>query len=311
MVRDDKGRLILDGYKKIDDYIIGRKKKVWLLIDGCKYLFKTGGTNFEIYAELISCEFAKQCGFDSAFYDLAILDGEVGVITPSFLKKGDIIISGERYLENARVIAEQNNLGMSFRENSIENILNAVAIQEGRLEDIPEVILLELLQLWCFDLAIMESDRNSTNWSFIRNIDGYLFLAPIYDCSTMAMMNNDIEANLSCLSSFMGRNKLYNLIDSVTYSLKINNNDSGNFYVDFESICYFFPNEVEDILFCLSRIDVDSAIESINLRINSEISDGNFEIPYFIGSWLKLTINTRLETMRSILKNSKGKQLRK
>ena len=306
MLRDDKGRLLLDEYQKLDDYIIGRKKKIWLLNDKKKYLFKTGGSNYEIYAELISCELARQCGFPSAFYDLAILDGDTGVLTPSFLKKGDIIISGDQYLNNARVISLQNNLNMSFRENSIENILNAVAIQEGHLDDVPEVILFRLLELWCFDLAIMESDRNNTNWSLIRNINGNISLAPIYDCSTMCMMNNNIESILSGLSYFMCDNKLYNLIDSIKYSLKVSNNSSDNFYENFESICKSFPNEVEEIMYCLERIDVLSAIDNINSRINV---NNSFEFPLSVGFWLNKAISARLKTMRAILENTKSKRL--
>ena len=304
MLRDNIGRLLLDECQKLDDYIIGRKKKIWLLDDKKKYLFKTGGSNYEIYAELISCELARQCGFPSAFYDLAILNGETGVLTPSFLKKGDIIISGEQYLNNARVIALQNNLNMNFKENSIENILNAVAIQEGHLDDAGEIILFRLLELWCFDLAIMESDRNSTNWSLIRNINGYISLAPIYDCSTMCMMNNNIESILSSLSFFIGDNKLFDLIDSIMYSLKINNDSSNNFYEDFEFICKSFPNELEDIMYNLERIDVLSAIDNVNARIGN-----SFEFPSYIVFWLNKAISARIKTMRGILENSKGKKL--
>lgn len=314
MLRDKEGRLILDNYQKLNDYITGRKKKVWLSNEtGKKFLFKTGGTNYEIYAELISCELARQCGFLSAFYDLAILNGETGVVTPSFLKKGDIIISGEQYLNNARIIALQNNLNINFKENSIDNILNAVAIQEGCLDDIAEIIMFRLFELWCFDLAIVESDRNSTNWSIIRNINGYISLAPIYDCSTMCLMNNDVEAYVSSssLSGFMGANKLYNLIDSAEYSLKISNTSNGNFYEDFEYLCKFFPNEMENIMHCLDKIDVSAAVSTVEARINGDEGDNDFKFPWYVESWLNKVIKIRLETMRCILNNSKGSKGKK
>lgn len=308
MARDKEGRLIVDDYEKLDDYIIGRKKKIWLSKDGKKFLFKGGGTNYEIYAELISYELAKQCGFQSAFYDLAILDGVTGVLTPSFLKKGDIIISGEQYLNNARSIAIQNNLNMNFKENSIENILNAIAIQEGNVGDISEIILFRLLELWCFDLAIMESDRNNTNWSLIRNMNGDISLSPIYDCSTMCMMNNDVEAIVSSLTCSRDINTLYNLIDSIKYSLKINNNSSNNLYEDFAFICNSFPNEIEDMMYCMKNIDVMTAINNIETRINNETTNGKFEYPRYISFWLNKVITARLETMKSILKNNKPKR---
>ena len=303
-MRDDKGRLILDGYPKLDDYIIGRKKKIWLSHDGHKYLFKGGSSNYEIYAELIACELAKQCGFSTAFYDLAFLDGESGVLTPSFLKLGDIIIGGEQYLSNARVIARNNNMSMDFKENSIDNIMNAISIQESD-NDLAEVIFFRLLQMWCFDLSIMESDRNSTNWSIIKSISGNVFLAPIYDCSTMCMMNNDV---FSLYSNLRSDYQVYNIIDSIQYSLKINNNSSNNLYEDFGFLCDAFPNEVLDILQCLFNINVYKAIDDINNRISNEMN-GSFEIPYFIGSWINRVIKIRLETLRSIFENSKRKRL--
>ena len=307
MKRDKEGRLIVDDYEKLDDYIIGRKKKIWLSKDGKKYLFKGGSTNYEIYAELISYELAKQCGFKCAFYDLAILDGITGIITPSFLKKGDIIISGEQYLNNTRSIAMQNNLKMTFKENSIENILNAIAIQEGNAEDIAEIILFRLLEMWCFDLAIMESDRNSTNWSLIRSFKGNISLAPIYDCSTMCMMNNDVENIVTNLSSTRDMNTFYNLIDSIKYSLKINNNCSENLYEDFTFICNAFPNEIEEILYRMNNIDVLKAIDNIETRINNETPDGKFEYPRYVSYWLNKAITARLETMNSIFKKTKQK----
>ena len=308
MQRDKEGRLIIDDYEKLNDYIIGRKKKIWLSKDGKKYLFKGGSTNYEIYAELLSYELAKQCGFKCAFYDLAILDGTTGVLTPSFLKKGDIIISGEHYLNNAHGIAVQNNLKMTFKENSIENIINAIAIQEGNAEDIAEIILFRLLEMWCFDLAIMESDRNSTNWSLIRNIKGNISLAPIYDCSTMCMMNNDIESIVTNLSSSRDMNTFYNLIDSIKYSLKINNSSTENLYDDFTFICKAFPNEIEEILYRMKNINVVDAINNVETRINNETIDGKFEYPRYVSYWLNKTINARLETMNKIFENANKKQ---
>lgn len=303
-MRDDKGRIILNDYKRVNDYIAGRKKKIWLSKDGKKYLFKTGGSNYEIYAELIACELAKQCGFSTAFYDLAILDGESGVLTPSFLKPGNIIIGGDQYFSNVRNVAVQNNMCFDFRKNSIDNILSAVAINESGYDDIAEIILFRLLQLWSFDLAIMESDRNSTNWSLIRNVNGFLTLAPIYDCSTMCMLNNDVYSLQSNLRSEF---QIYNIIDSIQYSLKLRNDGVDNMYDDFSFLCYSFPNEMYDIIECLCKMDVYKAIDNINSRISSEMNSGSFEIPYFIGTWVNKLIKFRLETLKSIFENTKKK----
>lgn len=303
MKRDNQGRLILDDFKKLNNYIAGRKEKIWLEYNDRKYLFKTGASNYEVYAEIIAAELAKQCGFKAAEYDVAVLDGKTGVITPSFLKNGDIIISGHQYLENAKAIAIQNNIGMDFRENSVENILNALALQEVS-DDAPEVILFRLIQMWCFDIAIMESDRNNTNWSLIRKMNGSIELAPIYDCSTMARMNTDIE---NLLHNLRYDYQVYDIIDSIQYSLKLNNNGHDNYYEDFEYLCLHFQNEIEDIIYSLDKMDIDKAINDITNRINADLNDPIFEIPYVVNLWLNKVIGTRVTTMKKIFENSKKK----
>jgi hypothetical protein len=123
MKRDSFGRIILDDYEELNHNIIGRKEKVWLKKDDNKYLFKCGASNYEIYAELIAEQLALQCGFETASYDIATYQGKTGVVTPSFLKFGDIIISGDKYLANARDIAMQNNIKLDLTYNTIENII--------------------------------------------------------------------------------------------------------------------------------------------------------------------------------------------
>ena len=127
-MKDELGRIVLDNYLPLNHYTTGRKEKMWLIKDGQKYLFKTGATNYEILAELIAEKLAKQCGFPTAEYRFAIYKGKTGVVTPSFLKKGEIIITGDEYITHAKEIAKQNNINLDFKGNTVENILNACAL---------------------------------------------------------------------------------------------------------------------------------------------------------------------------------------
>ena len=113
-MKDELGRIVLDNYLPLNHYTTGRKEKIWLINDGQKYLFKTGATNYEILAELIAEKLAKQCGFPTAEYRFAIYKGKTGVVTPSFLKKGEIIITGDEYITHAKEIAKQNNINLDF-----------------------------------------------------------------------------------------------------------------------------------------------------------------------------------------------------
>ena len=252
---------------------------------------------------MIASELAQQCNMQSAKYDLAIYNGKLGVVTPNFLKKGEIINSGKKYLEDAADIAKQNNLNISFAVNSIDNILMAISIKESIGSDLLEVFLLRLIELWCFDLAIMESDRNSTNWGIIKTYDN-VKLSPVYDCSNMAKLNTNINDNIMYLRS---ENHLANIVDSIGYSLKYDNESKTNFYIDFEKLCISYPDIVDDILHRLNSMSVDKAISDIEKRINKDLTKPNFEIPSVVGIWLNKLIKYRLTSMNCIYNNVTNK----
>ncbi len=300
--RDSLGRILLDDFTQLDYNIIGRKEKVWLLKNGKKYLFKFGASNYEIYAELIAEELAHQCGFETATYELAIYKGKTGIVTPSFLKSYEIIISGDKYLSNAKDIAIQNNINLDFKNNNIENIMNAVAFQDPN-SDIYE-ILLSIMKIFCFDLAILESDRNKTNWSIIRGVDGKIRIAPIYDCSTMARMNTDIDSLVNNLNDI---NQVFNITDSIKFDLKINGKSSDNYFEEFSKLCDMFPDYVSLIMDGIKNIDTDLAIKNVEDRINKDMVEKKFEIPYSIKFWLRKAIMSRKKELINIYNNKIGK----
>ena len=300
--RDEKGRYILDSFEATNNYIIGRKEKKWLRYKNHEYLFKSETINYEMYAELIASELASQCSLPVAKYDLAIYNGKIGVVTPSFLRHGEIINSGRQYLEDAKEIAIQNNLDISFSINSIDNILMALSIKENLNSIDFEVMLMRLIELWCFDLAILESDRNSTNWGIIKSYAG-IKLSPIYDCSNMAKLNTNINDSINNLYF---SSQLAALVDSIGYSLKYDNDINGNFYIDFEKVCESYTDVVEDILYRLERMDIDKAIKDIEDRTNSEMENPTFEVPSIVGIWLNKLIKDRLTTMRYIFDKVKN-----
>ena len=299
MKRDTLGRIILDDYELMDYNIIGRKEKQWLSKNNQKYLFKTNAINYEIYAEMIAAELAKQCGFETASYDLAIYQGKTGIVTPSFLNFGDIIINGENYLEGAKEIAAQNNIILDFKENSIENILNAVALQDPNSDIFS--ILKSLFQMFCFDLLILESDRNKTNWSMIRDINGNLRVAPIYDCSTMARLNTDVESLVKRIYSI---DQIYNITDKINFSLKLTNNGSDNYFEEFSKLCEMYPKDVKDIIEQIKKLDIDKAFSDIETRVNKDLNDKNFEIPIWIKIWCNKAIGTRQKELINLYNNN-------
>ena len=291
-MKDKYGRIILDSYIPLNHYTTGRKEKIWLMNGEQKYLFKTGATNYEILAELIAEKLAKQCNFLTAEYRLATYQGKTGVVTPSFLKKGEIIITGDEYITHAKEIAKQNNIHLEFKGNSVENILNACALQDTNAD--LNKIMFQLLTIFCFDLTIMESDRNLTNISIIKDLKGNIKIAPIYDCSTMARMNTNID---SLVSNLRDDSQVYNITDNIQYTLKLTDDDDLNFMNEFSKLCGMFPKEVSTIMEGIKKIDVDNAIDEVEKEINNSV-------PYSVRYWLRKSIMNRKQDLNNIYNKS-------
>ncbi len=299
-MKDELGRIVLDNYLPLNHYTTGRKEKIWLMKDGQTFLFKTGATNYEILAELISEKLAKQCGFPTAEYRLAIYKGKLGVVTPSFLKKGEIIVTGDEYITHAKEIAKQNNINLEFKGNSVENLLNACALQDTNAN--LSQILFQLLTIYCFDLTIMESDRNLTNISIIKDLKGNIKIAPIYDCSTMAKMNTNID---SLVNNIRDDSHVYNITDNISYALKLTDDDSLGFMNEFSKLCEMFPKELSIIMAGIEKIDVEEAILAVENDIQTE--QNNFAIPFNVKYWLKKAITYRKNDLLSVYRKSIAK----
>ena len=296
MIRDNEGRIILDNLKEVDYYTEGRKPKIWLSDGQNLYLFKMHAMNYENYAELIASELAKQCGLETATYDLAIYKGKTGIVTPSFLKENDIIISGEEILSDGTKIAKRNNLGITLT-NSLDSIVIALNLRYS-FTNIDEIVY-SLLCMWCFDFLISESDRNVNNWSIISNKNG-IKLAPIYDCSTMAFLNNDISSYMNRLYSY---NSILNMLDSLKITLHYCKElTDAPLLVGFEELCKQDFIYEKPIIEKLMNMNVGEAIKSIEERHNkNKLGDKVFEIPALVGIWVEKVIELRKKDMMNTL----------
>lgn len=303
MKRDNEGRIILDNFYKQDKYIEGRKDKIWLSDGKDLYLFKTGAINYEVYAELISSELAKQAGLEAATYDLAIYKGETGVVTKSFLKKGDLIVSGADILKDGEKLAKINNIDIPMGYNALDCIISSLNLRYSFINI--EEIVTSLIKLWCFDILISESDRNSTNWGIISNREG-IKIAPVYDSSTMAFLNNDISTYMNRMYSY---DTLIRLLDAIKISMSYKKElENKSILEQFSMLCQENLVFVENIMDSLLQIDVDLAIKNIEERHNSNKSgDKIFEIPPAIGIWISKIIEFRKKDLLGIMNHEKSK----
>lgn len=276
-----------ESFTLLNDVLRGRKPKFKLIKDGATYIYKYGAINNEIWAELISEQLGLQAGIDMAHYELATYGNTIGLLTPSFLKPGQLIVSCDNLKANMQSIYGENNISINISDHTIENIVNAACTFDTRIKE--HVLTFDLLLRWAFYGLIMESDKNETNIAFIKGVDGFT-LTPDYDNSSMASLNKNI-ANI--LDSLRHGYSIYSLTDSIKSSFKISKNDTGYFLQDFESFAKNYPAECAYCIARLSNINVDLAFERVE-QIN------NVEIPWEIKYWVSKLINSRLQDMQSI-----------
>lgn len=284
-----------ESYKILDGQLRGRKPKFKVVKDGQVYIYKYGAINNEIYAELISEQLGLQVGINMAHYELASYGDTVGLLTPSFLKPGQLIISSDYLKENMQRIYAENNIELNISEHTIENLVNAACTFDTRIKE--NVLTFDLLLRWAFYGLIMESDKNETNIGFIKGVDGFS-LTPDYDNSSMAALNKNVS---NILESLRHGYSIYSLTDSIKSSFKISESDTGYFLQDFENFVKKYPAECAYCIACLSRIDVDAAFDRVE-QING------IEIPWEIKYWVSKLINTRLQDMQSIYERSRNSQ---
>lgn len=284
-----------DSYTILNGTLRGRKPKFKVMKDGQVYIFKYGAVNNEMWAELIAEQLGLQAGINMAHYEFASYGNTIGLLTTSFLKPGQLIISSDYLKENMQRIYGENNIEVNISEHTIENLVQAACTFDTRIKE--NVLTFDLFLRWAFYGLIMESDKNETNIGFIKGVDGFT-LTPDYDNSSMAALNKNIS---NILESLRHGYSIYSLTDSIKSSFKISNEDTGYFLQDFENFARKYPAECAYCIACLSRIDVDAAFERVEV-IN------NVEIPWEIKYWVSKLINSRLQDMQSIYERCRSSQ---
>lgn len=303
-MKRENGYLILTDFKVLDNFKKGRKKKEWLEKDGKVYLFKTGASNYEIWAELIASEIIKQCGYDAAEYDVALYGGEVGVISPNFLKSNETIISGDVILDFYRKILLENNRSTDDL-NNIESIMNAMKYYtKDRIER--SALFEKLVFLWSFDNLFFESDRNPTNWSIIKDevTEDYRF-SPIYDSSTICRFNNNVT---DLLNNARFNGDLNNLFKDITPQLYFSKKEKGNhFFKTFNNLTKNNPQLAKKIITALNKINIEKAITTIENRLNYNSIGKKVKFPWAAKMILeKVVIDDRLDILNSVVAKELG-----
>ena len=141
----------------------------------------------------------------------------------------------------------------------------------------------------------MESDRNSTNWSLIQSKTSFR-LSPIYDTSTMAMLNNNIDDLLLDIK----RNGVYKYTDEIENQFTFHRNEKNNEFLEsFANFCRDYVGQATRVMKMLNNLNAYNAIDKVEKRIQ-EGAKNPIEIPYNLKFWVNKLIESRYLDMINI-----------
>lgn len=173
---------------EIDPRAYGRRNYVFDY-NGETYYYKKNKRIDSCYKELIAAELLKKLNLPYVEYDLACNGEEIGVISKSFLKKGEKII----YIEDILIPGEQDIV-----RTSLEGIWNSLEIRykdKGLVKDLMD----QIVTMFLFDVIIANYDRHVGNIVLIES-NGKLRLSPIFD-NEMGLDRASIQHNYYSLST--------------------------------------------------------------------------------------------------------------
>ena len=254
-------KLALEHHKKNNHY--------WVYIDGIEYYFKPTDN---CYNELIGYNMANFLGIDACYCDLAILNGQKGIISRSLRNDKINLVSGKDIL-NEYAYGSISNLYWikkmmdesdfmkkmwfddKYREksdlvfngiNDLENIWHALEYKYklDKRFDI-EKVMYQVITMYIFSLLSYDTDKYAINWLIIEDEDN-IKLAPLLDNEdafnyTKDKLNQSKKLNLSTNSETY----YYSQLEAIDIFL---NNSSYEYFVLFNDMYEKIYNNFENII---------------------------------------------------------------
>jgi len=201
---------------------MGTKSKFWYKDeDGQLFLFKatlsTNSAGVEVlrdgedWAEKISSEIARLLGIPCARYDLAIRNGQRGVITPNFVS------SEENMLYGIDLISDMaRKLGMDGEDSNKLHRIPEISVCIDKYikhkpkgwDSLPKIkkssdFFIGYLML---DVLISNQDRHNENWGMIASKDKHPYLAPTFDHgASLGRNESDINRRIRLETKDLGQ----------------------------------------------------------------------------------------------------------
>ncbi len=194
-----------DAIQETED--LGTKFKFWFRANQLDYLYKQARANTgEAWSEKIASELCQLLNLPHANYELAIWNGNLGTISPSFVPPNNTLMLGNDFLAEIEPNYPQFE---KFRvsEHTLDVVVKAIANSSvslplnwnpptGIQTPVETFVGYLLLDAW-----IGNTDRHHENWGFIVN--QIVHLAPTFD-------------HASCLGRELQDNKRQNKLNNKT-----------------------------------------------------------------------------------------------
>ena len=234
------------------------------------------------YGELIAEEVLKDLNLPHAEYDLAIYNGEKGVLTKNFRKKDKEYISGEELLLDYIEVLGYNPEEVELEYfNNLQTIWNALEYRyrnSPNKEKIVEKLMNQLVNLFIFDIMIENFDRYCRNYLIEEGKDD-INLAPIFDNETIGCDYNSVSLTVD------------------------EDSHTSSWIEELKKFIYVSDSKSKDIILeklkVISGENIDNILYRIERKTGYPVPDG------IVGEYIKEFLKQK-ERIEKILENTKG-----
>ena len=244
----------------------------WIYINGEEYYFKP--TN-NYYNELIGYHAATILDIEACFCDIAILDGQKGIISKSLRKENIKLTSGSQILNDyaydsisnlywIKKMMNQSDISKKwwfndkYRERSelvingihdLENIWHAL---EHKYKDDKrfnsEETMHQIIMMYIFTLLSYDTDKYAINW-LIEESKENIKLAPLFDNEDSFNYNKDkLNQNVRLAVSPTSETYYHSQLEAINSFLSISSSEYFNlFYEMYEKLINNFDKIIRKI----------------------------------------------------------------
>ena len=240
-----------------------------------------------LFNELVAYKMARKVGINSVKPIIINKNDVIGMATKSFEVEGYRVINGYAilkkyfdYLKNNKHLIEIDEELILSKMNNLEDIWDALNFHfkdfnENLRKEIVSKIMIQLTEIFSFDIIMMQVDRHDENWEIMESEnENDAYLTPLYD-------------NELCFSDFKYNNSIHTEYDIDKFS---NMSVSLKRYL-ISSSPYFINKFVEYF-----KILTPDVLREVILKVDDE-SNHLFKYTY------KEKVITDYETNYNLIKN--------